>query len=285
MPGPIKPHYPPPADLQNTLPLEPPHLASLIHTLNLRPHIEGGYFVETDRSPLRIPNAFLSTTNPAPSSPHDPSKVQGTHALQRHLEASTSGKNTVTQPGLRGSYNLSPTTRSASTSILYLLTPANPQGNFHRNKSRAIHSLVSGRGRYVVIHPVDEGSGSPQPPSPSPSPGLDGRTAAGGDRSGGSQAGEVRVGRVETFVVGKDVAKGERVQWVVEGGRWKGSFLLGAEGEGGSEREGDGEQGLLISETVVPGFEYEDHEFLTREKAREVLGEREGELGWLVRKG
>jgi predicted cupin superfamily sugar epimerase len=43
--------------------------------------------------------------------------------------------------------------------------------------------------------------------------------------------------RVETFVVGKDVEAGERAVWIVEGGKFKASFLL----------DGDGE-GLLISE-------------------------------------
>lgn len=44
--------------------------------------------------------------------------------------------------------------------------------------------------------------------------------------------------RVETFVVGQDVGAGERLQWVVEGGKFKASYLLAG---------GDGE-GLLISE-------------------------------------
>jgi predicted cupin superfamily sugar epimerase len=46
--------------------------------------------------------------------------------------------------------------------------------------------------------------------------------------------------RVESFVVGKDVEKGERMCWIVEGGKYKASFLLPS-GEGGEER-------LLISE-------------------------------------
>lgn len=44
--------------------------------------------------------------------------------------------------------------------------------------------------------------------------------------------------RVETFAVGKGVERGERAVWVVEGGKFKGSFLV----------DGDGEEGLLISE-------------------------------------
>lgn len=40
---------------------------------------------------------------------------------------------------------------------------------------------------------------------------------------------------VETFAVGGDVGTGERMQWVVEGGKYKGSFI-------------EDQEGLLISE-------------------------------------
>ncbi|KAK0752334.1 RmlC-like cupin domain-containing protein [Schizothecium vesticola] len=149
-------------------PTPSPAIATLLATLNLQPHPEGGFFSETDRDPLLIPSPFT------------PSTTTTTH-----------------RPGFK------PALRNASTSIFYLLTPSSPQGHFHRNQSRTVHTLHRGRGRYVVIHPP---------------------TTTGG------------AARVETFVVGGDVAAGERLQWV----------------------------GLLISETVVPGFEYEDHEFLTR---------------------
>lgn len=46
--------------------------------------------------------------------------------------------------------------------------------------------------------------------------------------------------RVESFVVGKDVSRGERSVWVVEGEKYKASYLLAG--------EGDGEGRLLISE-------------------------------------
>ena len=45
-------------------------------------------------------------------------------------------------------------------------------------------------------------------------------------------------------------------QWIVEGGKFKASFLL-PDTEGGNESA----KGLLISETVVPGFDYRDHDF------------------------
>jgi predicted cupin superfamily sugar epimerase len=147
----------------------------LIHHLGLQAHIEGGYFVELDRDPLTVPNPFPRT---------------GPEQKKQTAEKPFSGDDSV---------------RNASTSIFYYLSPVRPQGCFHRNKGRTVHTLISGRGRYVLIHADEEGEGK----------------------------------RVETFVVGKDVAAGERMVWVVEGGKYKASFLL----DGGEEGEG-----LLISE-------------------------------------
>jgi hypothetical protein len=48
------------------------------------------------------------------------------------------------------------------------------------------------------------------------------------------------------------------LQWVVEGGDYKASYLLPDD----DEEEGES-SGLLITETVVPGFELADHDFLT----------------------
>jgi hypothetical protein len=40
-----------------------------------------------------------------------------------------------------------------------------------------------------------------------------------------------------------------------------------------------------ILQTVIPGFEYSDHDFLTLEKFAKILGpERQRELEWLVRR-
>ena len=116
-------------------------------------------------------------------------------------------------------------------------------------------------------------------------------------------------GRVETYIVGLNVVGGERVQWIVEGGVWKASYLLGdgdGDGDGIDEERGNGGEkvngghgqngvertketppgsgGLLISETVVPGFEYCDHEFLRLAQLRELVGEeKSNELAWLCR--
>lgn len=190
---------------------EAPATASIITTLGMLPHIEGGYFVETDRDPLLIPSPF----------PIDAASEETLSLVPQ-------------RPGF------DPKIRHASTSIFYLLTPNSPQGNFHRNRARTVHTLHKGRGKYVLIH-------------------EDGRT--------------------ESFVVGQDVSKGERLQWVVEGGIYKASFLL-SDKEAGDKSE----EGLLISETVVPGFEYCDHDFMARSRLRELVGDVASDLEWLVRK-
>lgn len=184
--------------------------SQVISTLQLQKHPEGGYFVETDRDPFEVSNPFV------------------------HLSDVINSK--------------SNTTRNASTSIFYYLTPSSPQGNFHRNAGRTIHTLHKGRGRYVLIH-----------------------------------ADEVRVGgkaKVESFIVGHDITKGERLQWIVEGGKYKASFLL-PDTDGGDDSEG-----LLISETVVPGFDFRDHDFLEADHlAQLVTPDKSGELQWLLRSG
>ncbi|CAF9941010.1 hypothetical protein IMSHALPRED_002250 [Imshaugia aleurites] len=198
--SPIRPFFTP-----SSTTTEPPSTSSQITALHLQKHPEGGYYHETDRDPLRVPNPFRSS-----SSDEDKDK-----------------------------------TRAASTTIYYLLTPASPTGRFHRNKGRTMHTLHRGRGRYVIIH--------------------------GDEREEGERA------RVETFVVGHDVHDGERLQWLVEGGKYKASFLL-------PDKEGESEsEGLLISETVVPGFEFSDHNFMPPETLPELLSDQQAdELRWLL---
>ncbi|KAF2847503.1 hypothetical protein T440DRAFT_471011 [Plenodomus tracheiphilus IPT5] len=222
---------------------------AIIDTLHMIPNIEGGLFVEIDRNPLIIPNPFLLFD---PNNPHNttlPSSsgievLPSVSAAVTTIAATTTPTTNATAPlPQSGNNNI----RNASTSIFYLLTPRNPQGHFHRNKGRTVHTVIEGRGRYVLIH-ADEDN------------------LAGG------------VKRMETFIVGKDVAAGEKAVWVVEGGKYKASFLLG---EGG-DAEGDR---LLISETVIPGFEYSDHDFLSLEKFKTLVTEEQAkELEWLVRR-
>lgn len=60
---PLTATYPP---SKPSLDRESPQSRALIDHLNLLPHIEGGYFVETDRDNLRVPNPF---SRPNPKSP------------------------------------------------------------------------------------------------------------------------------------------------------------------------------------------------------------------------
>ena len=143
----------------------------IIDTLGLQKHPEGGYYVETDRDQLRVPNPFEG---------HEPND----------------------------------STRSASTSIFYLLTPGTSKGSFHRNKGRTVHTLHKGRGRYVIIHADEVGKG--------------------------------QKARIETFIVGQNIEAGERLQWIVEGGKYKASYLLSDDPSNiDKDRESSG---LLISE-------------------------------------
>ena len=129
-PTPIPPH------LQQTEPLA---ITKTIQTLHLKPHIEGGYFTETDKHPQRIPNinAASTPTNPKPCIDAEDTSI----AAPRGHES-----------------------RAASSSIQYLLTPGSPVGTFHLNKSRTVHALHYGRARYVVIHAdLKEGDGGKVP--------------------------------------------------------------------------------------------------------------------------
>ncbi len=99
--------------------------------------------------------------------------------------------------------------RYSLTSIFYLLTREAPTGHFHRNRSDIVHYFQLGDPiTYYLLHPD---------------------------------------GRLETVVMGQDVAAGQRLQLTVPGGIWKASAL------------GEGAHGYgLISEAVSPGFDYAD---------------------------
>jgi predicted cupin superfamily sugar epimerase len=192
--------------------IESPQIQELISSLNLQPHIEGGFFAETDRAADIVPSPFP-------------------------VGKSSTSELTPQRPGF------DPAIRNSSTTIFYILTPSGPQGGFHRNKGRTVHTLHRGRGRYVIIHADETGKEK----------------------------------RVETFVVGQNVAKGEKLQWIVEGGKFKASYLLP------DEEEGKESQGLLISETVVPGFEFCDHDFLSPSLLKQLVSHRKAEeLKWLL---
>lgn len=251
--SPLRPHYPrPDASVARS---EPPKLQKLIETLRLIPHIEGGYFVETDRDPLRVPNPFLKDgtqqQEPSDHTTFYTSTGSVSADLSDKLTAHDAAAATATASDEElgqeksGGDQKDDTTRNASTSIHYLVTPASPVGAFHRNRGRTIHTLHRGRGRYVIIH-ADEVM-----------PAYDTHHRI------------TEKARVETFVVGQDTEKGERLQWIVEGGKYKASYLL-PDVEGGEESEG-----LLISETVVPGFEFSDHDFMRVERLEALVNKEQ----------
>ncbi|EAW17614.1 cupin domain-containing protein [Aspergillus fischeri NRRL 181] len=188
-------------------------IQTTLQTLHLQPHPEGGYYAETDRHPLPIPN------------PHN-------------KDQSNNDSNTDSN------------TRSLSSTIYYHLNPDSPTCFFHLNRSRTIHTLHRGRARYVIIH-ADLATDNGTAP-------------------------------VTSFVVGPDLDKGERMQWVVEGGKYKACYLLPDD----PSESGDGEsEGLLITETVVPGFEIEDHEFLSPQTMERLLPEEQCRaLSWMLKK-
>ncbi|KJX97660.1 hypothetical protein TI39_contig475g00018 [Zymoseptoria brevis] len=223
-------------------------IQALIQTLSMLPHPEGGFFVETDRDSRRVPNPFVSSSNTSTS-----------------LLPLSPSNSTLQANDVHGTHF------SASTTIHYLLTPSSPLGHFHRNRARTVHTLHKGRGRYVIIH-ADEVAAKDFPGGYA----MDGAEADG--KEDGRWNGKARV---ESFVVGQNVQAGERLQWIVDGGKYKCSFLL-PDKEGGE----DSDEGLLISETVVPGFEFCDHDFLTRERMEALVSEEQREeMGWMLRKG
>lgn len=127
-----------------------------------------------------------------------------------------------------------------------------------------MHTLHRGRGRYVIIHADEVASDE--------CPGGYGDDSLAEDRRWTGKA------RVEVFTVGHNVLEGERLQWVVDGGKYKTSFLLPDGDDGSSE-------GLLISETVVPGFEYTDHDFMKQERLEALVTEEQAdEMRWMIRK-
>ena len=253
--------------------LNPPGVTSTITALALQPHPEGGFFVETDRDRRLVPNPFMDES-PNNNADEANSHADATSAANGHGEPNASLLPPEEHKYLEARKPSTDLTRHASTTIHYFLSPSSPLGRFHRNRARTVHTLHWGRGAYVVLHPPENQEDNGHGAAPE----------AGSEKSNVARR-EGEGWRMETFVVGKDIVKGEKVQWIVEGGRYKASYLL--PDTGGVDEYWNGEDGskngLLISETVVPGFEFSDHDFLTAEKFQEILG-KEGvqELGWLL---
>lgn len=115
--------------------------------------------------------------------------------------------------------------RNQSSLIHFLMTCESPIGKMHTNvTSRTIHILQKGRGKYVLIH---------------------------------------QSGQIETFNVGFDIANGDRTQWVVEPGVYKGCYLIGND---------NNDDCLWVSEVVVPGFDFKDMKFLNEDEMKGLIG-------------
>lgn len=135
----------------------------------------------------------------------DKATVIATLGLQAHVEGGYFAR--TFQPDHRPQVETPNGPRYTMTSIHYLLTDDSPIGHWHRNESDIVHFHHLGAPvHYYMLHPD---------------------------------------GRLETAVLGPDLAAGQRLQLTVQGGVWKASHLP------------SGEYGL-ISEAVAPGFDYAD---------------------------
>ncbi|GAA5860535.1 hypothetical protein JCM8547_000333 [Rhodosporidiobolus lusitaniae] len=151
--------------------------------------------------------------------------------------------------------------RSLATEIYYLLDPASPKGKMHMNKSivrppspslpipssrthpssmpleQTFHTLHQGRARYTLVKPLP--TDAPEGARP----------------------------EIKEVVMGADTARGEVRQLLVEGGWWKASEIP-SEDLASNDKDSIG---CLISEVVVPGFDFEDHKFLSSKDLLELF--------------
>jgi predicted cupin superfamily sugar epimerase len=146
--------------------------AKIRELLKLQAHpIEGGYFTETYKSGLMIPQSGLPSTYPGE--------------------------------------------RSVATAIYYLLTP-DTFSALHRLRGDEIFHFYLGDPVEMLELPG--------------------------------------VGTAEITLLGRDIARGQKLQHVVPAGVWQGSRLV------------EGSEYALLGTTVSPGFDYEDYETGCREE-------------------
>lgn len=104
-------------------------------------------------------------------------------------------------------------------------------GYMHRNRSETMHLHHSGRVVYTLI------STNSKPP------------------------------RVRQVVMGEDLGKGEVIQLMVGDDEWKVSEIPSQDREWASQHDArPAFVGGLISEVVTPGFDWQDHEYITMAK-------------------
>jgi hypothetical protein len=140
---PLTPTYPP---NKPSLETESSQSRALITHLNLQPHIEGGYFVETDRDTRRVTNPFSTS-----SDTQTPLKNPIYHCLPSHLKPPTNSLSLPSQlfhrrlhPRRQHHYPLPPHARLAAGSFP-------PQSRAHSTHSaqrpRAVRDHPRGRSR------------------------------------------------------------------------------------------------------------------------------------------
>lgn len=133
--------------------------------------------------------------------------------------------------------------RKIGSSIHYLLSaePESSIGVLHLNKSHTMHLHHCGRSEYTLINAL--------PPLGQGLRDSNGRPL------------------IKRVVMGEDITKGEVRQLMVEGGWWKVSEIPKEDRDAAREGRADGKKvGALISEVVMPAFDWEDHTFMTEEQ-------------------
>ncbi|KAL0571988.1 hypothetical protein V5O48_009968 [Marasmius crinis-equi] len=132
--------------------------------------------------------------------------------------------------------------RALATTIYYLLTKESSTGIILREKSVAYHMHHQGRMEYTLI--------TPSPGSPP---------------------------KIEKKVLGTNTSKGESRMIVVDPGVWKFARLLPED----LQDEQKASEGCLMTMLLVPGFQLEDHEFMTPESLKALFEGVEGGEEWI----
>lgn len=109
-----------------------------------------------------------------------------------------------------------------------------------------MHVLHQGRSEYMLIYPNKDPQGSP---------------------------------RIERVIMGPNAAQGEVRQLYVPTNVWKKSRLLPSDLDEVANGRVDKERvGCLITEVVVPGFDWRDHKWMTVADLNEIFGKEDGEI-------
>lgn len=127
--------------------------------------------------------------------------------------------------------------RKLMTVIYYLLSDDSPVGYMHKNRSDIVHFYHGGAPiKYWLITPT---------------------------------------GELSVYLLGPDIANGERPQLVVKGGDWKVTQLCLDKTR---PNDADPLDYGLISEAVAPGFDYRDNEIATLDTIKRLFPHLVGQL-------